>query len=236
MRDRFPDEDYPADPYPGGMPDGSFVHLDGLGHRIVDGGVRGEPLDDWLAGHGAPPLTGRFPVLAYGSNRCPSKITWLRAELGLTGPVVVLAVVAEGLAAVWATGVRKRDGQRPAVLAAAPGVTERHSLWLATPEQLAVLDVCEGRGERYRLARLRTGEVRTETGTEVDRPYCYLGLPPHRRPLLMNGDPVRCEEVDQVKARELIGAPAPDDGLTADEVSGAPTRVSLDPSGWLRGG
>ncbi|MFB9924805.1 gamma-glutamylcyclotransferase, partial [Amycolatopsis halotolerans] len=46
------------------------MHLDGAGHALDT----------------APPgWRSRTPVLAYGSNACPSKITWLRTELGLTG-------------------------------------------------------------------------------------------------------------------------------------------------------
>jgi gamma-glutamylcyclotransferase (GGCT)/AIG2-like uncharacterized protein YtfP len=230
----FTDADYPADPYPGATPDCSFVHLDGVARRLdpdptryagwrvsTDGG-RVEDLDDWLAARGAPPLAARVPVLSYGSNRCPSKITWLRRQLGLSGPVVVLDVLTEGVAAVWAAGLRARDGQRPAVLAAAPGVTERHALWLATPAQVAVLDRCEGRGERYRLARLRTGRVRGADGTVFDRPWCYLGAGPIRAPLLVAGAPVRCAELRQQDARRLIGTAAATDGLDADEVTGAP--------------
>lgn len=225
----FPDAAYPADPYPGATPRCSFVHLAGLGHPITPHPhphpaepsrwrlAGGTDLDDWLAARHAAPLADRIPVLGYGSNRCPSKISWLRRHLGLAGPVVVLAVLTEGVAAVWAAGLRTRDGQRPATLAAAPGVTERHGLWLATPEQVAVLDVGEGRGERYRLARLRTGRVRSEDGAVIDRPWCYLGRNAARRPLLVDGAPVRCAELDQGAARELSGVPADTDGLSADE-------------------
>jgi hypothetical protein len=178
----FLDADFPADPYPGGSPACSFVHLDGVGHRLApdptgyarwrvadSDSTNPVDLDDWLAAHRAPPLAARVPVLSYGSNRCPSKITWLREQLGLTGPVVVLDVVTEDVAAVWAAGLRARDGQRPAVLTAAPGVTERHAVWLATRDQVAVLDRCEGRGTRYRLARLRSGRVRSEDGALLAR-------------------------------------------------------------------
>ncbi|WP_037067515.1 hypothetical protein [Pseudonocardia acaciae] len=218
----FTDAEYPADPYPGAVPNRSFVHLDAVGHVLRSGPagwlVGPNGLDEWLVARGAAPLAGRLPVLAYGSNRCPSKISWLRAELGLAGPVVVLDAVTEGVAAVWAAGLRARDGQRPAVLAAAPGVTERHCVWLATEDQLAVLDRCEGRGVRYRLARLRTGRVRTSDGAVVDRPLCYLGAAEIRAPLLVDGAPVRCADVDQLAARALGGVPAPHDGLDADEV------------------
>ncbi len=100
------------------------MHLDAATHRLepdpgVAGGwrVAGTGIDAWLAGHGAPPLAERVPVLAFGSNRCPSKITWLRRALGLTGPVVALRVEVSGVAAVWAAGWRARDGARPATLA-----------------------------------------------------------------------------------------------------------------------
>lgn len=217
----FADAAFPADPYPGAVPDGSFVHLARVGHRLYPVAASGwrtdeTDLDTWLAARGAPPLAGRLPVLAYGSNRCPAKITWLRAELGLVGPVVVLAAEVEDVAAVWASGLRARDGQRPATLAAAPGARERHSVWLATPDQLAVLDVCEGRDVRYRLARLRSGRVRTEDGAVVDRPYCYLAHAPIRQPLLVDGAPVRCADLDQHRARLLSGVPATSDGLLVD--------------------
>lgn len=229
--ERFTDAEYLADPYPGATPDRSFVHLDGIGRalrpdpsRPTGWRVDGTDLDAWLAAHGGAPLADRLPVLAYGSNRCPSKITWLRAELGLAGPVVTLAAVTEGIAAVWAAGLRRRDGQRPAVLAAAPGVTERHCVWLATEAQLAVLDRCEGRGVRYRLARLRTGRVRTEDGRLVDRPLCYLAASDIRMPLLVSNSPVRCVELGQLAARNLTGASALSDGLDAEEVVGSPFR------------
>lgn len=211
----WPDADYPADPYPGAVPPGSFVHVDAVAHELP------ADLDAWLAARGAPPVAARGPVLAYGSNRCPSKITWLRSELGLgPDPVVVLRASTTGVAAVWAAGVRARDGQRPAVLAAAPGIVEEHAVWLATPAQVAVLDVCEGRDVRFRLARLRTGEVRTDDGVLVEAPWVYLGLAPNRRPLLVDGRPVRCADVPQSEARHLEGEPAAGDGLDADTCAG----------------
>jgi gamma-glutamylcyclotransferase (GGCT)/AIG2-like uncharacterized protein YtfP len=220
-----PDADFPADPYPGTVPPWSYVHADGCAHELVADPWRvgGLDLDTWLAEHDAPPAADRVPVLTYGSNRCPSKITWLRTELGLgADPVVVLRARARDVAAVWAAGLRHRDGQRPAVLAAAPGAVEEHAVWLATTEQIAVLDRCEGRDDRFRLARLRTGEVRAEDGTRVDAPWCYLGHSAIRRPLLVDGAPVRCADVPQSAAADLAGRPAPGDGLDADTVRGAP--------------
>lgn len=226
---RMRDADFPADPYPGAVPPCSFVHLDAVAHRLdpdpaAPGGwsVGGTDLDGWLAGHGVAPSAGRVPVLAYGSNRCPSKITWLREALGLDGPVVALRARTRGVTAVWAHGLRARDGQRPAVLAAAPGVVEDHAVWLATPEQVAVLDRCEGRGERFRLARLGTGAVHTEDSARIDEPWCYLGQATIRRPLLVGGRPVRCVDVPQRQARVLAGDPATGDGLDAPTVHGPP--------------
>lgn len=220
----WPDTEFPADPYPGTAPATSFVHRDGVAHAVTPGPWRvgDTPLDGWLAAHDAPPAAARIPVLAYGSNRSPSKITWLRRELGLgPDPVVVLRARTTGVAAVWANGVRARDGQRPAVLAAAPGAGEEHAVWLATPDQVAALDRCEGRDDRFRLARLRTGTVHTEDGARVDAPWVYLGHGPTRRPLLVDGAVVRCLEVPQAVARDLDGEPG-DDGLDAPTVVGAP--------------
>ena len=195
------DADHPADPYPGAVPPDSYVHVAEVAYPLRDGAVEGVPLDAWLRGRGAPPLAERIPVLTYGSNRCPSKITWLRRELGLgAGPVVVLRARTNAVAAVWAAGLRARDGARPAVLAAAPDVVEEHAVWLATPEQIAVLDRCEGRDERFRLARLRTGSV-TVCGVLIERPWVYLGHAAIRHPLLVNGAPVRCADVAQDAGR-----------------------------------
>lgn len=227
----FTDDRHPAEPYPGARPGACFVHLDGAGWPVdpdpmTDSGWRVSPdgvdLDEWLAGHGEPPMAERTPVLAYGSNANPAKVTWLREELGLTGPAVVLRARCEGLAAVWASGLRKVDGQRPATLAAMPDVTEEHAVWFATAEQLRVLDRCEGRGLRYRLVRVHSGRVTLFDGSVVDSVLAYTGAGRRRMPLLSAGEPVRCAEVDQVGARWLGGRPAPDDGLDVTPVHGYP--------------
>jgi gamma-glutamylcyclotransferase (GGCT)/AIG2-like uncharacterized protein YtfP len=242
----WPDIDHPADPYPGSVPPASFVHVAEVAHAIHEGAVDGLPLDAWLRAQGAAPLAARLPVLTYGSNRCPSKITWLRRSSGLgADPVVVLRARTSGVAAVWAAGLRARDGARPAVLAAAPGVVEDHAVWLATPDQIAALDRCEGRDVRFCLARMRTGSVvvdgaaldprRPQTALDpsgspgawdaevvVERPWVYLGHAEVRRPLLVDGVPVRCADVPQEVAMTLVGDPAASDGIDADPVTGAP--------------
>jgi len=193
----FFDADYPAEPYPGARPAMSFVHLGGAGH----------PLDT------APPdWRERQAVLAYGSNACPSKITWLRSALGLDGPVVVARARCTGLAAVWASGLRKRDSQRPATLTSLPGI-EEHVVWFATPDQLAVLDVCEGRGNRYHLARLTDPDITLDDGTRLDDVVTYVGASPIRFPLLVAGKPVRTADIGQHEAAHLQGIAAETHGV-----------------------
>jgi gamma-glutamylcyclotransferase (GGCT)/AIG2-like uncharacterized protein YtfP len=143
--------------------------------------------------------------------------------LGLRGPAVLLHARVTDVAAVWASGLRVVDDQRPATLAAVPGNVEEHAVWLATEDQIAVLDRCEGRGERYRLVRMDTGEVRLSDGTVVDGPLAYTAAKPRRRPLLVAGAPVRCLDVPQVAAAGLVGVTADTDGLTVREISGSPT-------------
>jgi hypothetical protein len=128
-----------------------------------------------------------------------------------------------GLAAVWAAGLRKRDGQRPATLAALPGVVEDHAVWFATPDQLAVLDVCEGRGNRYDLARLTGADIRLEDGTRLDGVHAYVANSDIRRPLLVDGRPVRVADVEQARAAALTGVPAPGHGVPCEVL--APTRT-----------
>ncbi|EHR52887.1 hypothetical protein SacmaDRAFT_4713 [Saccharomonospora marina XMU15] len=201
----FVDRKYPAEPYPGARPGCSFVHRDGAGYPLSTARPR------WR--------TELTPVLAYGSNACPEKITWLRRTMGLTGAVVVARARCHGMAAVWAAGFRERDGARPATLAAAPGVEEWHAVWFATPDQLAVLDRCEGRGTRYDLVRLREGAVRLEDGSPVEGALAYVGAAAERMPLLVDGEMVRMAVVPQRRARLLTGVPAASHGLRVEPVS-----------------
>lgn len=234
----LPDREFPAEPYPGTATPFSFAHVAARAYPLTPdptalAGWRlaGQDLDQWLATRDAPPLAGRIPVLAYGSNRCPSKITWLRRELGLSGPVVALRAETGGVAAVWATGLRQRDGQRPATLVAAADATETHQVWLATPAQLAVLDRCEGRDVRHRLVRLNAARVRTADGGLIDRPWCYLGLPPDRSPLLLDGQAVRCTALDQAAAQALPASPAT--GPSApDGLDATPATADPHPDEW----
>lgn len=215
----FTDAEYPAVPYPGTRPGCSYVHDEGRGWPVdpVDGtwvvSPSGEPLDDWLTARGAPGLDGRHPVLSYGSNANPAKLTWLRETLGMAGPAVVLRARCAGVSAVWASALRVVDDQRPATLCALPGVVEWHAVLLATDEQLRVLDVCEGRGERYHLAELTGADV-TVAGEPVAGVLAYVGAGEVRMPLLVDGEPVRCLDVAQAAAQGLTGVPAATHGLS----------------------
>lgn len=234
----FTDRDFPANPYPGARPEGSFVHLDQSGWRLKPNrdqpsgwGMKNSDLGAALEEMGAPSIQDRLPVLAYGSNANPSKITWLRNELGLAGPVVVIRARCKDIAAVWSAGKRARDGQRPAVLAALPGSVEHHTIWLATPEQRRVLDECEGRGQRYRLSWLRA-DIQLENGAQPTCVLAYTARPEalgknveehsNRSPLLVAGELVPCSSVTQEAAVELTGSPAEGDGLDVVEVTGEP--------------
>ena len=128
----------------------------------------------------------------------------------------------DGLAAVWASGFRARDGQRTSVLGAAPGASEQHAVWLATPEQVAVLDRCEGAATATGWPGWVPVSVHTDDGLRIEAPWCYLGLSAIRRPLLVGRAPVRCADLGQAAAFDLDGVPAPDDGLSAITVHGAP--------------
>lgn len=225
----FTDADFPATPYPGARPDCSYAHEDGRGHPLtpapdaLSGWRVGQAdLDAWLVERGAPRLAERVPLLSYGSNPCPAKLTWLRARHGLAGPVVVLRARCAGLSAVWAAGLRVVDDQRPAVLAAVDGAVERHALIMATPEQVRAFDAGEGRGDRYHLAAVSAGSVTTDDGGAWERVLAYVGAREIRRPLLVGGRPVACAAVAQADAVHLVGSPAPDDGLGAVALAGAP--------------
>lgn len=244
----FLSRDYPGVPYPGDRPDTDFVELDGAGWVLrsasdvpsgwaVDlGDSYTVDLNSWLTRQGTVSLDERLPILAYGSNASPGKIDWLRNHLDLAGPVVVLQAEVEGVAAVWTGGYRGHDGERPAVLAAAPG-TESHAIWLATPGQRAVLDRCEGRGERYRLAWVHAPVTLTD-GTRYEWVLAYLARPEvmgqaveqhlNRSPLLIDGELVRVAEVNQAEAKNLTGELADTDGLEAIEVTGSPSVRDID--------
>ena len=54
------------------------------------------PLHRWLSDRGQAPIDARVPVLSYGSNACPSKLTTLRNSFGLPGPVIMTRCTVRG--------------------------------------------------------------------------------------------------------------------------------------------
>jgi hypothetical protein len=111
-------------------------------------------------------------------------------------------------------------------------VTERHAVWLVTPEQRAVLDRVEGRGVRYRLAWLRA-PVRMTNGQRFEWVLAFLARPGmvgrlNRAPLLVDGRAVRVADLDQGRARLLTGGFAETDGLELVDVAAEPSWSDLD--------
>lgn len=176
--DGAPAVDFPADPYPGRRPDGSFVLVGDRVRQVLSlpsarsgwTTTDGVDVDTLLGGLGEPGLADRVPVLAYGSNANPAKLADLRV-----GPVLALQVTTTDLAAAWCTDPR-RDGQIPATLIAAPGTVETHHVLLCTREQLRRFERVEGRAAGiYHLGVLWTGTVTTEDGQPMDDGLAYVG-------------------------------------------------------------
>ncbi|MGY1703534.1 hypothetical protein ACI79C_03095 [Geodermatophilus sp. SYSU D00697] len=177
--DDAPATDFPADPYPGRRPDGSFLLMGGRVRQVLPlpsarsgwTTTDGSDVDALLGGVGEPGLAAeRVPVLAYGSNANPAKLAGLRI-----GPVVALRATTTDLAAAWCTDPR-RDGQIPATLIAAPGTVETHHVLLCTSAQMTRFDRVEGRAAGiYHLGVLRTGTVTTEDGQRIDDVLAYAG-------------------------------------------------------------
>lgn len=225
----LPDNLYPELPYPGRRPPRSYVHhnqqawlLDPnpsapSGWTVTE---TSEDLEVFIARlaefENRPfiPLADRVPILAYGSNINPSKITWQRNNLGMpSDPIIVLYASTVDLAPVWCAGFRMRDRERPSTLTSVAGVQERFSVWLATDEQVKVLDITEWRPVHYCLFRLKgaSGRVRLDgpdgqgTGVAIDDILAYVATSDTYRPLLVSGSPVMIRDVPQEKARILQG-------------------------------
>lgn len=228
----YRDVDYPEHPYPGSRPEQAWIDIDQGGYWLHHDGdgwrtSTGFSLDDQLADLGATPLSERFPILAYGSNECPEKVTYLRRDLGLTGPVIALPVTCVGLVGIWCAGIRPRDGARPVILAADPDATERHTVWLATSDQRKVLDQCEDRGRARRLVELHH-QIIGPTGDDMTGVLAYTAaldaigpdVPPawNRSPLLVGGRYASMYDYDQHAAAELDGEIAATDGLSCTTV------------------
>lgn len=205
---------WPALPYPGTRPKGSYALVDSVLTALVpdpaapSGWVtrRGEDLDRWLAERGGVSLAARTEVLAYGSNVNPSKLSLMRVRDGLSQPVVVLRAVTDGLAAAWCASTRA-DGAVPATLVAAAGVIETHAVLPVDPSQLAALDRCEGRPSVYRLVRLGAGRVVVEDGHQLREPLTYLAAGGQRGAIDDgSGAPLLASRCPQQRAQEIVAS------------------------------
>jgi hypothetical protein len=229
FRNVLPDSLYPEYPYPGARPPRSYVHYDQhswlldpapltpSGWTVTETQEDLEVFIERIAQSDHRPfipLARRVPIMAYGSNINPSKLTWQRNNLQMpSDPIIVLYVSTRDLASVWSAGFRMRDGERPATITSIASVEERYAIWLATDEQVAVLDVTEARPNLYILARLKgpSGRVILDgpdgmgTGMSVDDILVYVGKSDARRPLLVGGKPVMTRDVPQAEARNLEG-------------------------------
>jgi len=190
--------DWSEDPYPGDWPDHSYV-IDGtMVHAVdvIDGdwvvGPEHTDLDAWLRDHGQAGLAGRRAVLSFGSNRCPSKV------VRQGGPFVNLLCRTRGLAAVWSHGARSSDGQVVATLVGADDHEADFFVSLCTEDDIAMLDVVEGRGTGYELLALDPTLVTLENGASPEQVWAYVGLHPHRTPVAgEDGLPVLLTAMDQ---------------------------------------
>ncbi|MGA9102521.1 hypothetical protein [Aeromicrobium sp.] len=196
MTESRPASDWPEQPYPGDWPDHSYVvDDDAMVHRIevdadapsgwaVRSGEESTCLDEWLRRAGRPGLAGRTPILSFGSNRCPSKV------VRQGGPFVNLECQTTGLAAVWSHGTRK-DGQTVATLVSADDHESVFFLSMCTDAEVELLDVVEGRGQRYDLVPIDPSQVELEDGSSPEAVAAYVGVDPQRWPLAgEDGHPV----------------------------------------------
>lgn len=189
--------DYPALPYPGRRPSGSWwLTAEGKVRPLEygDGQVR-----DLVTGE-TRSLSGRVLILAYGSNACPQKL----AERYHGEDVFALTAEVHDWAAVWCAA-RRQSGDVVCTLAPFPGARERHVVLAVTAGQLGPMDDWEGHPSRYRRERF-TGRVTLEDGSspEID---VYLGTPDLRPVLLVDGQPLLCASVSYAEVDSLVARP-----------------------------
>src|SRR4051794_17083838 len=120
--------DYPASPYPGARPVGSWrVTASGELHRLA------WRTNSWVDQATAEPVRvcDRHLVLGYGSNLNPKKLVGRFPGQ----EVVVLEATVLGWAAAWCHA-RRASGDVVATLAQAPGSAEVHAVSAVTDQQL----------------------------------------------------------------------------------------------------
>jgi hypothetical protein len=190
--------DYPALPYPGTRPSGSWW-------LAADQKVRpleycgGDTVRDLATGE-TKSLAGRILILAYGSNACPEKL----AQRYSHSDVFALSADVEDWAAVWCSS-RRQSGDVVCTIAPFPGARERHAVLAVTPGQLGPMDEWEGHPSRYQRGRF-TGRVILEDGSSPEVEV-YLGTPDKRPTLLVDGQPLLCGSVSYAEVDRLVARP-----------------------------
>jgi hypothetical protein len=181
--------DFAAAPYPGQVPAYSFVHADGRVLPLAGQGpirlVNGEPLAHWLRvrtheRYGA--------VLAYGSNRCPSR---LQEKFGRIGPpTIALYGTMRGAQSAWCRGRSPISGVRPWTLVESGPESYSCHVLLVAESNMPALDQTEGRGgHAYKLVTLRQVTVDCGLAWSWTTPITYLGLG-RRGAMILEGRPL----------------------------------------------
>ena len=185
---------FPALPYPGERPDGSYI--------VQDGHVRGlDPAGDgWVDRVKAEPvsLDGRSFVLAYGSNANPEKLSEK-----LDGNVLALRCQVHDYAAMWSSR-RRQEGSVVATIVADPGHVEIQHVLAVTEDQLAEMNRWEGHPKYYERQVFPDGFVLLESGAMASDVLVYIGTAGERPPLLVDGAYWRTSEHSHAEVDALL--------------------------------
>jgi hypothetical protein len=139
---------------------------------IHAGHVQPVASDDELFAHSGGDFSGRYPVIACGSNQSPSALAWkfCRPE---DGPVPVVRIRLKNFDTVYCAHFAGY-GSIPATLHQAPGTTVTLFVNWLNEAQLTHMHTTEtGRGN-YVYGELSDLEVETEVGPPIDRAGAYI--------------------------------------------------------------
>lgn len=177
---------FPAAPYPGIRPEGSFL----VDRSQVVG--LDPSADGWTNRETGQPLSleGLSLVLAYGSNGNPEKL----AEK--LGTAIALRCAIRDHAAVWCNA-RRAEGSVVATIAADPGRVEVHHVLAVTGNQLDLIDRWEGHPRYYARQTMPHGSVLLESGEFPHGVLVYVGTMDKRPPLRVDGRLWRTAEYTQ---------------------------------------
>lgn len=184
---------FPAAPYPGIRPEGSFV-VDRSQVVGLDPSV-----DGWTNRETGKSLSldGLSLVLAYGSNGNPEKL----AEK--LGTVIAIRCAVRDHAAVWCNA-RRAEGSVVATIAADPGRIETHHVLAVTEEQLDLIDGWEGHPRYYARQTMPRGSVLLESGNTPQEVLAYVGTMGKRQPLRAGGRLWRTADHTQDEVDHLV--------------------------------